>query len=117
TFTTSGDTATLTSYTGTGGDVVIPSTFSIRVVDGQTQYIEGTDYTVTAIAAGTSSSGPFYSARSTLTSITIPETMKTIGNYAFNDCTVLTEINYNATALNDLFYGNGVFNNAGRDGG
>ena len=115
TFTTSGDTATLTSYTGTGGDVVIPSTFSIRVVDGQTQYIEGTDYTVTAIAAGTSSRGPFYTARSTLTSITIPETMKTIGNYAFNDCTVLTEINYNATAANDLTYGNWVFSHAGQD--
>ena len=117
TFTTSGDTATLTSYTGTGGDVVIPSTFSIRVVDGQTQYIEGTDYTVTAIAAGTSSRGPFYTARSTLTCITIPETIETIGNYAFYDCTYLTEINYNATALNDLSYGNRVFNNAGRDGG
>ena len=116
TFTTSGDTATLTSYTGTGGDVVIPSTFSIRVVDGQTQYIEGTDYTVTAIAAGTSSSGPFYSARSTLTSITIPETIETIGNYAFYNCTALTEINYNATAVNDLTSNNYVFYYAGRDG-
>ena len=116
TFTTSGDTATLTSYTGTGGDVVIPSTFSIRVVDGQTQYIEGTDYTVTAIAAGTSSRGPFYTARSTLTCITIPETIETIGNYAFNDCTALTEINYNATNAADLTSGNWVFFNAGRDG-
>ena len=94
TFTTSGDTATLTSYTGTGGDVVIPSTFSIRVVDGQTQYIEGTDYTVTAIAAGTSSSGPFSSARSTLTSITIPETITTIGNDAFYSCSNLTSIDF-----------------------
>ena len=94
TFTTSGDTATLTSYTGAGGDVIIPSTFSIRVVDGQTQYIEGTDYTVTAIAAGTSSSGPFSSARSTLTSITIPETITTIGIYAFYNCSNLTSINF-----------------------
>ena len=94
TFTTSGDTATLTSYTGAGGDVIIPSTFSIRVVDGQTQYIEGTDYTVTAIAAGTSSSGPFSSARSTLTSITIPETITTIGIYAFYNCSNLTSIDF-----------------------
>ena len=94
TFATSGDTATLTSYTGAGGDVVIPSTFSIRVVDGQTQYIEGTDYTVTAIAAGTSSSGPFSSARSTLTSITIPETITTIGDYAFYNCSNLTSIKF-----------------------
>ena len=116
TFTTSGDTATLTSYTGTGGDVVIPSTFSIRVVDGQTQYIEGTDYTVTAIAAGTSSSGPFYSVQSTLTSITIPGTIETIGNYAFYNCTALTEINYNATAMADFNLRNYIFGYAGQDG-
>ena len=116
TFTTSGDTATLTSYTGAGGDVIIPSTFSIRVVDGQTQYIEGTDYTVTAIAAGTSSSGPFSSARSTLTSITIPETITSIGEYAFYDCTALTEINYNAIKANDLSLENAVFYNAGQGG-
>ena len=116
TFTISGDTATLATYTGEGGDVVIPSTFSTRVVDGQTQYIEGNDYTVTAIAAGTSSNGPFYSACSTLTSITIPETITSIGNYAFYNCTSLTEINFNATAMNDLSFYNYVFDNAGQNG-
>ena len=115
TFTINEDnTATLDTYTGEGGDVVIPSTFSTRVVDGQTQYISGNDYTVTAIAAGSSSNGPFYSAQSTLTSITIPETIKTIGNYAFYNCVTLTEINYNAIEANDLS-SNYVFHNAGRD--
>ncbi len=115
TFTINEDsTATLDTYTGDGGDVVIPSTFSTRVVDGQTQYISGNDYTVTAIAAGSSSNGPFYSAQSTLTSITIPETIKTIGNYAFYNCVTLTEINYNAIEANDLS-SNYVFHNAGRD--
>ena len=113
TFTTSGDTATLTEYTGAGGDVVIPSTISLSA-DGTA--IVGSDYTVTAIAAGTSSSGPFYSVQSTLTSITIPETIETIGNYAFYNCTALTEINYNATNANDLTNDNYVFYNAGQDG-
>ena len=110
-------TATVTNYLGSGGAVTIPSSISTRIAeDGTTEYIMGSDYTVTAIAAGSSSSGPFYSARSTLTSITIPETMKTIGNYAFYGCTALTEINYNATAANDLTSSSFVFANAGQDG-
>ena len=113
TFTTSGSNATLTSYTGTDAEVVIPSTISLTP-DGAA--IEGSDYTVTAIAAGTSLSGPFYSARSTLKSITIPETIETIGNYAFYNCTALTEINYNATNVSDLSSGNRVFYDAGQGG-
>ena len=113
-FTTSGDTATLTEYTGAGGDVVIPSTISLSS-DGTA--IVGSDYTVTAIASSTSySSGPFISARSTLTSITIPETIETIGNYAFYGCRELIEINYNATNANNLTSGNRVFYNAGQNG-
>ena len=90
-FTTSGDTATLTEYTGAGGDVVIPSTISLSA-DGTA--IVGSDYTVTAIAAGSSSSGPFYSARSTLTSITVPESITSIGNHVFNGCSNLTSVNF-----------------------
>ena len=113
-FTTSGDTATLIEYKGAGGDVVIPSTISLSA-DGTA--LVGSDYTVTAIASSTSySSGPFISARSTLTSITIPETIETIGNYAFYNCTYLTEINYNATSADDLSSSNYVFYNAGQDG-
>ena len=133
-------TATVTNYLGSGGAVTIPSSISTRIAeDGTTEYIMGSDYTVTAIAEGGTSSGPFYSARSTLTSITIPETIETIGNsafrscsgltsitigegvtsignYAFRNCTALTEINYNATAANDLSSSNYVFYNAGQDG-
>ena len=108
-------TATVTNYIGEEGVAVIPSSFSIRRLEnGSTEYILGSDYTVTAIAAGTSSNGPFTSVQSTLTSITIPETIISIGNYAFYDCTMLTEINYNAKSANDLTVYNYVFGNAGR---
>ena len=106
-------TASLVSYTGTDAAVEIPSTFSIS--DGA--YIEGSDYTVTAIAAGTSSTtGAFYRATGTLQSITIPETITSIGNYAFYGCRGLTTINFNAIEVEDLTSNNQVFYNAGLNG-
>ncbi len=51
-----------------------------------------------------------------LTSITIPESVTTIKMGAFSGCTALTEIYFNATAMNDLFWENGAFSNAGSKG-
>ena len=99
-------TATVRGCTSGANVVVIPET---TIYNGET-------YTVTGIATGTMSSGPFYSTRSTLKSITIPSTIETIGNYAFDSCRALTEINYNATAANNLTSGNSVFRYAGQDG-
>ena len=107
-------TASLTGFIGDETEVVIPSTVNKLT---ETTATEGSDYRVTAIASTTSStSSPFYSARSTLTSITIPETIETIGRHAFYNCTALTEINYNATEADDLTSNNNVFHNAGDDG-
>ena len=53
---------------------------------------------------------------SSLTSITIPDSVITIENYAFEDCGSLTEINFNATNMSDLSSDNRVFYNAGQDG-
>ena len=53
---------------------------------------------------------------SSLTTITIPESVTSIGGSAFRDCTALIEINYNATAANNLSFGNAVFYNAGQNG-
>lgn len=50
-----------------------------------------------------------------LLSITIPENVNTIGRAAFSDCKNLFELNYNAIALNDLEYGNSVFQSIGED--
>ena len=54
----------------------------------------------------------FYNC-SGLTSVTIPESVTSIGSSAFRDCSNLTEINYNAAAVADLGRGSNVFYNAG----
>ena len=50
------------------------------------------------------------------TSITIPENITSIGKWAFYNCTSLTEINFNATALEPVGSNNYIFANAGDDG-
>ncbi len=76
TYTVSGTNATITKYNGAGGALVIPET-----IDG---------YTVTVI-----DSSAF--AGSAVTKVSIPKTIKTIGNSAFKNCTSLTSVtmNYN----------------------
>ena len=93
-------------------DIVIPATVS-KSANGS--WMDGDDYTVTSIAEATwSSSGVFYN--SNITSIEIPSTIGSIGNYAFYGCRNLTEINYNAISVADLSSSNGVFSYAGQDG-
>ena len=95
-------TGELVSYTGTDTSVEIPSSYSTTVIDGETVFIEGDDYTVTAIADGTSNTtGAFYSARTTLRNVSIPDTVTSIGDYAFASCSNLTTYN-NPTRLNRI---------------
>ncbi len=98
-------TVSVSGYSGSSTTVVIPET----VVNGDTTY------TVTTIAGGYESTGAFAN-KTTLTSITIPSSITTIRNYAFYNCTALTEINFNATNMNDLSSYNYVFSYAGQDG-
>lgn len=77
----------ITKYTGTATEVVIPSTYSLSE-DGTV--LSGTDYTITGIADGDYSGGVFYGKN--ITSVTLPNTIKKIGSYAFYDCTNLTSI-------------------------
>lgn len=68
--TTNSGKITLTRYTGPGGAVVIPDTYN--------------GLTVTAL-------GPFlFSANGALTSVVIPNNVKSIGNYAFHGCSNLS---------------------------
>ena len=82
-----GKTVTLTDYNknlSDSTDVVIPSTVS---QNASGEWIEGNTYTVTAIANGTSSTGVFYN--SGITSVELPSTLQSIGNYAFYSCSGL----------------------------
>ena len=71
----------------TSGAVVIPSTVTN----------DGTTYTVTSIegsAFGNTSSG---SQSTAITSVTIPETVTTIGSYAFSRCSGITSVTFDGT--------------------
>ena len=57
-----------------------------------------------------------FSGCSSLTSITIGEGVTSIGSFAFAGFTRLTEINFNATNMSDLSIDNYVFAYAGQDG-
>jgi hypothetical protein len=68
------NTITITGCTGAGGDVTIPDT-----IDG---------LSVTGIGAGA------FQHNSSLTNITIPASVISLGSLAFSDCTNLTEIHF-----------------------
>jgi hypothetical protein len=72
TYTVSGGTVTITGYTGSGGDVVIPAAIHFMPV----KYI---------------GNGAFYGC-SSLTSVTIPKSVTSIGKMAFSGCTGLTNM-------------------------
>ncbi len=78
TYTTSGTNATVSSVSisTTGTDVVIPETFEYG----------GTTYTVTALAQKA------FNSYTTMTTLTLPSTLTTVGSTAIYKCTALTDI-------------------------
>lgn len=89
-FTFSGN--SVTGYTGSSTSFTIPSTYSlITDIDGTTIYIAGSDIAVTAIADDA------FTRLTSLTSVTIPSSIKTIGARAFQFCYNLTTVNMSAT--------------------
>ena len=85
----SNKTATVTGYTGAATELVIPSSISTQTVDGNTIYVEGSRYTVTAIGNG-SYGNSLFGAATNLQHITLPSTLTSIGSFAFQNCTGLT---------------------------
>ena len=90
-YTTGNGQVTITGFAGPGGAVAIPST-----IDG--------------LPVTTIGSGAFYGI-SSLTGVTIPDSVTGIGNYAFSGCTSLTRVTIGngVTALEE-----GVFNRCTR---
>ena len=93
-------------------EIVIPSS----VTDIGYNAFNGSGLTSVTIGEGVTSIGDyaFYYCRN-LTSITIPENVTSIGYKAFCYCTSVTEVNFNAVAMNSLTSGNFVFSLVGRD--
>lgn len=95
-------------YTGTGGDVTIPTTLGGKKVVG----IAGYSFQVTTCTSVVIPEGVTYIDAhgfdncTSLKTITIPESMKTIGDYAFKNCQSLTAIRIPKDLIN---LGNHVF--------
>jgi hypothetical protein len=90
-FTFDSATGTITGYTGAGGEVVIPAS------------IDGTPVT----AIGNEAFSPDYQGIQSITSVTIPNSVTSIGNYAFNGCSGLTSVTIGSEVTS---IGSGAFN-------
>ena len=97
TYTTSGSplTATITSYTGAGGDVTIPDTLGGYPVAGIGYQAFSGKVALTNVAIPNSVTTigvqAFYGCTG-LTSVTIPNSVTSIGSQAFYGCTTLTSV-------------------------
>ena len=105
-YTVSDGTVTITEYTGAGGDVVIPSTIDGMPVVGIGGYFEGpgSPYlyygafmfagltSVTIPDSVTSIGNSAFAYCSGLTSVTIPDSVTSIGDNTFEGCTRLTSV-------------------------
>ena len=88
-------TGTITSYTGTGGDVEIPATINGKVVTsiGDFAFYDHSGLTSITLPAGVTSIGYCaFLGCSGLKSITLPPGVAYIGGGAFSDCSGLTSI-------------------------
>ena len=89
-YTVNSGVATITGYNGSGGAIAIPSTLGV--------------YPTVAIG------NQAFSNKNTLTSVTIPNNITTIGYQAFRNCESMTAINVNATNINYTSVGGILYN-------
>ncbi|MEI6796173.1 MAG: leucine-rich repeat domain-containing protein, partial [Methanomassiliicoccales archaeon] len=111
TYTVSADKATITGYSGAGGDITIPSSLGGYpvVAIGDRAFHGSTLITAVTIPEGIMSIGPSaFRSCTALTSVTIPDSVTSIGSSAFEQSTSLTSIVFGqgvAAIGNYAFYG------------
>ena len=97
TYTIANEEVTITGYTGAGGAVVIPAE-----IDGKP---------VTELAGGAFAVA-MNAAAANITSIVVPDSVKTMGNGVFNGCTLLTSVTLPdevaITSSNNMFRGTAI---------
>lgn len=81
-------TARLLSYVGDATEVAVPS---VAYGDGTTG-TDGKEYTVVELFGSNETFDGVFSGNETVTSITIPESVKVINEYAITECTALTKL-------------------------
>lgn len=87
TYSLDGNNAVITGYTGTEKDVVVPDTIDSHKVTGIDEFAFFMNYGIT--------------------SITLPESVESIGDYAFFHCTMLRDVNFQGDTLS--FIGTSAF--------
>ena len=104
------DGGTVTGYDGPGGDITIPSYYSIMTEPDGTVYFKGESSSgtgrtqVTAIAEGA------FRGNTTITGVSGPTTITSIPNNAFRDCTSLTKTTlYGVTSIGAYAFYNSKF--------
>ena len=92
---------TLIGYIGSNSVVVIPST--VDTINGA---FRGYSLTSVTIPNSVTTIGyDAFSGCSGLTSVTIPNSVTSIGDYAFSGCSGLTSVNFNAANCSIYYYG------------
>ena len=112
-------TVTITAYAGNASSVTIPSTLNGTGVTaiGDNAFKEKTMTSVSFPSTITSIGRYAFSNCSGLKTLILPESLTNIGYAAFSNCTGLTKITINSKRITDISSSGGTFANAGKVSG
>lgn len=87
----------ITEYTGSGGNVVVPSTLGgkqvLKLGDNAFSEFGGIIFTAITLSDGVTTIGKHtFWGDTSLTTITLPDNVTTIGSHSFSGCTSLTKV-------------------------